>query len=310
MKQKGYINQIFYSILFLAGMNAFAQQLPQYTQYMLNDFVINPAIAGRSNWYEIKSNNRYQWVGLTDAPRTYILSLQGPLRNPKMGVGGQLYTDIVGPTRRTGIMATYAYHVKLNEEYKLSFGLNAGIVQWAVDGSKLILHDEGDLLMTTSYQSAIAPDFGSGLYLYSKKLYVSLGVPHIWRSNLKFFHYQTTKDSRLEPHIYGLAGYKFNIGEDFILEPSVMVKWVKPVPVKIDAGLKFSYQEKVWIGAAYRTKDAVTALIGYQFKEWLMFGYSYDITTTPIRKYSTGTHEVMLGIKLAKPESKTGKQTE
>lgn len=291
--------------LLISGLAGFAQHLPQYTQYMLNDFVINPAIAGKnSEFWECKSNNRYQWVGFTDAPRTYVLSLHGPFKNRKMGIGGTLYTDIVGPTRRVGFQASYAYHVKLTEKLKLGLGLSAGLIQYSIDGHKLLLHDAGDEILTYSYQKAYAPDFGGGLYLYDDKLFVSLAVPQFFRSNLKFFADQSTKNSRLEPHFYGLAGYKFNLGEDFKLEPSVMVKYVKPVPVKVDIGLRAIYKEQVWLGVAYRTNDAITAMLGYLYKEWLLIGYSYDYTTTRIRNYSSGSHEIMLGLRFKAIKSK------
>lgn len=288
-----------------------AQQLPQYTQYMLNDFPMNPAIAGRSDYWEAKSNNRYQWQGITDAPRTYILSMQGPFKNLKMGIGGTLFTDIVGPTRRTGFNLAYAYHLKINSEYKLSMGLNAGILQFAVDGSKIYPHDVGDPILSPNYQSALAPDLGAGLYFYSDKLYVSVAFAQIYQANLKFFTYQQSKNSNLAIHMYSLAGYKWWINEDFMLEPAVMIKMVDPVqykiPVKAELGLRFSYQNKVWIGANYRTKDAVTAMVGYMFNNWLMFGYSYDYTTTNLRKYNSGTHEVMLGLRFSPPKKQEEK---
>ena len=295
----------------LAAGQSFAQQLPQYTQYMFNDFVMNPAIAGRADYWEAKSNNRYQWVGITDAPRTYILSLQGPFKNLKMGMGGTLFTDIVGPTRRTGLNLAYAYHIKLNSEYKLSFGLNAGILQYSVDGSKIYPHDVGDPILSPNYQSALAPDLGAGIYLYSKKLYVSLSFPQIYQANMKFFTYQTTKNSTLAIHFYGLAGYKINIGEDFVLEPAVLIKMTDPVqyniPVKADAGLKFSYQNKIWIGANYRSNDAISAMLGYMYNNWLMLGYSYDYSTTHLRGYNSGTHEIMLGLRFTPPKKKEEK---
>jgi type IX secretion system PorP/SprF family membrane protein len=299
---KRYINHIF--VAMLLPVLGLAQQLPQYSQYMLNDFVLNPAIAGRSDYWEVKSNNRYQWVGITDAPRTYILSLQGPLKNKNMGLGGTVFTDIVGPTRRTGLNMAYAYHVKLNSKYKLSLGLDAGILQYAVDGSKILTHDAGDPVMSPNYQSAIAPDLGAGAYFYSDKLYVSLGFPQLYNANLKFFNDQTTKNSLLASHFYGLAGYRIKMGEDFTLEPMVLVKYVTPAPLQVDGGLRVSYQGKVWLGANYRTDDAVSAVVGYMFSQWLMFGYSYDYSITPLRKYNTGTHEVMLGMRFMPPKKK------
>ena len=285
-------------IAFSFSSELFAQHLPQYTQYMLNDFAINPAIAGKNKEYwECKSNNRYQWVGLTDAPRTYILSLQGPFKNRKMGIGGTIYTDIVGPTRRVGFQFAYAYQVKLSEKYNLGLGLSAGLLQYSVDGSKLILHDQNDQILSNTYQKAYAPDFGGGLYLHSDKLFLSLSVPQIYRANLKFFDNQTTKNSVLEPHFYGLVGYKFDLSEDFKIEPSLMVKYVTPAPVKIDGGVRLIYQEMIWIAGSFRSNDAITATLGYLYNDWLMVGYSYDFTTTRLKNYSSGTHEIMIGLR-------------
>lgn len=303
--KKRYVHITAVFVLFMMGMNLRAQQLPQYSQYMLNDFVLNPAIAGRSNYWEAKSNNRYQWVGIPDAPRTYILSLQGPFKSLKMGMGGTIYTDIVGPTRRTGINLSYAYHIKINSKYKLSLGVSGGVVQFAVDGSKIITHDSGDPVMSQNYQSTIVPDIGAGAYFYSDKLYISLGFPQIYQANLKFFADQASNKSVLAPHFYGLIGYKFPLGDDFILEPCVLAKYVAPVPLQVDGGLKLTYKNTIWIGANYRTSDAVSGIIGYMFSNWLMFGYSYDYSITAIRKYSSGSHEVMLGMRFAAPKKKS-----
>ncbi|MBS1647681.1 MAG: type IX secretion system membrane protein PorP/SprF [Bacteroidetes bacterium] len=299
MKQK-YISSFLCALLAVQGVNLMAQQLPQYSQYMLNDFVMNPAIAGRSDYWEAKSNNRYQWVGIPDAPRTYMLSLQGPFKNYKMGMGGNIYTDIVGPTRRTGIDLVYAYHIKLNAKYKLSLGLNAGIVQYAVDGSKITTHDPGDPVLSANYQSTIVPDVGAGIYFYSKKLSIGIGFPQLYQAKLKFFVDQTTNQSRLAPHFYGLATYKINLGENFVLQPGLLVKYVAPVPLQVDIGLQCIYKNTVWIGANFRTNDAVSVLFGYMYKNWLLFGYSYDYSITPIRKYNSGTHEVMIGLRFKK----------
>ncbi|MGZ3864652.1 MAG: PorP/SprF family type IX secretion system membrane protein [Bacteroidia bacterium] len=306
-----FIKHTKFVLLLLVAAAANAQQLPQYSQYMLNDFTMNPAIAGRSNYWEAKSNNRYQWVGITDAPRTYILSLQGPFKNLKMGIGGNIFTDIVGPTRRTGFNMAYAYHIKLNSAYKLSFGLNAGVLQYSVDGSKITAHDQGDPIMSPNYQSALAPDLGAGTYLYSDKLTLSLGFPQVYAANIKFFNYQTTKNSVLARHFYGLAGYKLKLTDDLSLTPMVLVKYVQPAPLELDGGLKFSYQEKFWVGVNYRgyaaggfKSDAASFLVGYMFKEWMMFGYSYDYTMSALRKYNTGTHEVMLGLRFMPPKKK------
>ena len=158
-------NYIVILVLILSGSAVFAQQLPHFSQYYLNDFLINPAVAGTRDYFEGKSSHRYQWEGITDAPRTYTLSVNGPMKNEKMGLGGYLFTDMVGPTRRTGFNLAYSYHVRLNETLKLSFGLSAGLLQFMIDGSKVTLRDEGDVILTNGVQKVLVPDAGWNLLI-------------------------------------------------------------------------------------------------------------------------------------------------
>jgi type IX secretion system PorP/SprF family membrane protein len=294
-------------LLSLLALNVGAQQLPQYSQYMLNNYAINPAIGGSTNYVEAKSNNRYQWKGITDAPRTYVLTLNGPTKAKNVGLGGTIFTDITGPTRRTGISASYAYHLKLNEEWKLSMGLAAGFLQFAIDGSKIRLRDEGDNIISSGIQSVIVPDFGFGLYLYNRKSYLGISAPQIAQNKLRFFDYQTSSLSKLEDHYYVNAGYKIDLNEDFQVEPGILIKYVKPAPVQFDFGAKITYKEKVWLGANYRTRDAASIMAGFIYNDYLMFAYAYDITTSKLKNYSGGTHEIMLGLKFFK--KKEGKSS-
>ncbi len=280
-----------------------AQQLPQYTQYMLNEFAINPAVAGKEEFADVRSNNRYQWVGITDAPRTYILTVNGPMKLKNMGLGANLFTDIVGPTRRVGLNFSYAYHIKLNEETKVSLGLSAGILQWGIDGHKLQLHDAGDENLLTQYQTTYVPDFGAGVLLYSKKYYLGIAVPQMYQSKINLYPGVENK-GKLVTHFNVNGAYKFDLGDDFKIEPSFILKYATPAPMKLDVGVRGIYQEQVWLGVAYRHNDAVTALVGYLYKNYLMIGYSYDFSTTNIRRYSSGTHEVMLGLRFSRQHNR------
>ncbi len=295
-------NKILIFIFVLGFVKLNAQQLPHYSNYMINDYAMNPAIGGSDNYFEGVSNNRYQWVGITDAPRTYILSVNGPTKNLKMGLGGLLFTDIVGPTRRTGLYLSYAYHLKVADKVKVSLGISGGLLQFAVDGSKITLRDPSDLVISNGLQSVVMPDFGAGIYVYStdKKWYVGASVPQIVQQKIKFFDNTTSSLSTLATHFYATAGYKFTITEDIKIEPSTCLKYVKPAPLQFDIGLRAIYQEKIWVGGAFRYLDAVSAMVGYTMKENITFAYSYDFTMTNIKKYSTGTHELMIGIKFHK----------
>jgi type IX secretion system PorP/SprF family membrane protein len=298
MKKILYITVI---VLLVGGMQA--QQLPQYTQYMLNEMAINPAVAGKDNYADVRSNNRYQWMGITDAPRTYMLTLHSPLKNRHMGLGTHIYTDIVGPTRRVGISLAYAYHIKVAEKTRVSLGISAGIQQWGIDGHKLHLHDAGDENLLTQYQTKIVPDFGAGLYVHNDKWYLGISAPQLYQSPIKLYEGGDNKGT-LVTHFLVNGAYKFNAGEDFKVEPSFMVKYANPAPVKLDIGARVIYQEQVWLGIGYRHNDAYTALLGFMYKNYLMIGYSYDFTTTNLKKYSTGTHELMLGLRFSKQQSK------
>ena len=292
-------------IFAIIGGGLTAQQLPQYSQYMLNEMAINPAVAGRDDYSEVRSNYRNQWVGITDAPRTYMLTLQGPMKNQKMGLGGNFYTDMVGPTRRTGASASYAYHLKLTDKYKLGFGLSAGIMQWGIDGNKIQLRDETDQQLLTTYRTAPVPDFGTGVTFYQKGLF-SFGValPQIYRAPIELYQ-GAYKNSRLASQLNVNGVYYYALNEDITIEPSFLVKYVKPAPVKVDVGVRCIYKKQIWAGAVYRHNDAASFLFGYMYKDYLMFGYSYDVTTTRIRKYSGGTHEIMLGLRFSRKQAAT-----
>ena len=273
---------------------------------MLNEMAINPAVAGKDDFADVRSNNRYQWVGITDAPRTYMLTVHGPIATKNMGVGMHIYTDIVGPTRRTGINAAYAYHLKLNKkDLRLSMGLSAGILQWGIDGSKLILHDDGDQKLLTTYQTTYVPDFGAGIYFHKKnRFYFGIAVPQLYQAPIGLYT-GSSKSSKLVSHFNINGAYKFDLGSDFKIEPSFLFKYEMPAPPKIDFGFRAIYKEMIWLGGAYRHHDAFTALVGYMFKDYLMIGYSFDFSTTNIRKYSSGTHEVMLGLRFSRKQAST-----
>ncbi len=297
---------------FVTGIGqAFAQQLPLYSQYIFNAYAINPAVGGHQEYYDVRSVNRYQWAGITDAPRTYTLSLHGPLKNRKMGLGGLLYTDHVGPTRRTGLQFSYTYHLQLNPTTKWAFGLSAGLLQFAIDGSKITLRDEDDYVLSNGFQSVLVPDIKFGMYFYSpEKYYVGISAPQLLHNKLYFFDEQTSSKSYLENHYYATAGYKFELRDDFQIEPSVLVKYVTPAPLQVDATARFIYKKQFWLGGSFRTDDAIAALVGFTYRENLMIGYSYDFTTTRLQNHSNGSHELMIGIKfinedqLAKPQVK------
>ncbi len=299
------MRKLYIVLLFIGAVKIQAQQLPQYSQYMLNEMAINPAVAGKDDFAEVRSNNRLQWLGITDGPRTYMLTLQGPIKDKNAGLGMNLFTDIVGPTRRTGLNFSYAYHLKLNKELNLSMGLTAGILQWGIDGNKITLHDEGDSQLYTTYQTTYVPDFGTGVYFHKKgRFYIGFSLPQIHQARIKLYQ-GAYKNSKIVTQ-YNLNGaYRFDIGDDFKIEPSFLAKYEYPAPVKVDIGFRAIYKEQIWLGGAYRHNDAFSGMIGYMYQDYLLISYSYDFTTTNLKKYSSGTHELMLGLRFSKKQAAT-----
>lgn len=287
------------SCLVVLVMNANGQQLPQLTQYQFNDYIFNPAIAGSRPFFELRSGHRYQWVGIQDAPRTFTFSGTTPV-GEKMGVGGYLFTDIVGPTRRTGFQLSYAYHLRLTDDVKLSLSVSAGLLQFLIDGSKIQFHDPGDPVLDDQLRGELLPDAKFGFYLYGERFWFGATAPQLLRNKVTFLDEAGETLSRMEDHYYAMGGYRFPLGEDWKLEPSFLVKYTSPVPAKIDLNATVRYKDTFWLGAGYRTNDAYCAMVGYWLKKTFQFGYSYDIITSNLRNYSTGTHEVMLAITLGK----------
>ncbi|MBP8822627.1 MAG: type IX secretion system membrane protein PorP/SprF [Flavobacteriales bacterium] len=284
-----------------------AQQLPQLSQYNSFDYLYDPAVAGSRPWFELRSAHRNQWVGIQDAPRTFMLSATTPLA-ANMGLGGYIFTDHVGPSRRTGVQFSYAYHLRINEEIRLGMGLSFGLLQFLMDGSKIQFHDPDEPLMDDQVRGELMPDATFGAYLYHENWWFGATAPQLLRNKVRFFEVHDPTNSLLAAHYYAMGGYRFALGDDIKLEPSFLLKYVSPVPPKVDLTATVRYRDMVWLGATYRTEDALSFMVGYWLKQTFQFGYSYDLTTTALKGYTSGTHEVMLGITFGKDPGKAQQQ--
>ena len=280
------------------SLNSSAQQLAHYSQFVMNDYVLNPAVAGTNPYFDVKSTYRYQWVGIQDAPRTFLLSMNGPLNEKgNMGIGGYIYSDITGPTRKTGFKASYAYNFKLTDEMKLSFGLAGGLMQFAVDGSEINLNQKNDQAIGNVWQAAYTPDAAFGAYLYHDDFFVSLSIPQLIGTKLELAENYSSADNSLKNHYFISGGYTFHINNEFDFEPLVQGKYIPPLTPQIDIGGRFIWKEMIWLGGTYRTEDAATIFAGINFLDNFTFGYSYDVITNDIKILSSGTHELVLGLR-------------
>ena len=300
------MKQLYSTVLLVSAlfvMRGYGQQVPQYTQYFLNDFTINPGVTGTKNAWYAQTNARYQWVGIRDAPRTVILNANGPIEGLNMGVGGYLFSDVVGPTRRTGISGSYAYHLKLSKDIKLGMGLSLGATNWRIDGAAISLQDEADLALGSNMRGIWVPDAGVGLHLYSDDFWIGVSAPQVLGNELRFSSELTENMARLERHYFFTAGYNFEVSDDFTIQPAFFIKYIEPLPIMYDVTLRGLYKDIFWAGVAYRVDESVGAMVGIQIQDNLLFGYSYDVPTGALSPFTTGSHELMIGFKFKKRTS-------
>lgn len=296
-------------LVFGVVLASFGQQIPQYSQYMLNDYILNPAMTGQHDYWEVKSNNRLQWVGITDAPRTFILSAHGPFRKQNMGMGGSVFADITGPTSRIGFYLSYAYHLKLSKSLKLGMGLSMGLLQYRIDGTKVTLRENGDPVFPQQMMTVYTADATFGLNLKHKNFNFGISLPQIIGNQLKFLENQENPESQLARHYMAMGAYTFRVG-DFGIMPNILLKYVHPAPPQFDAGVKFDWRDQIWLGACYRHDDAVSFLGGFAYNDFLTVAYSYDLATSNLRNYSNGTHELMVGVRFRPWKKKATTETD
>jgi type IX secretion system PorP/SprF family membrane protein len=312
------------------SITCLAQQKPHYTQYVLNQYIINPALSGIENYTDIKLSHRHQWTGIDGAPVTTYFTMQGPIgkkdyrttatsfeipgenprghqywenytaAEPHHGAGLQIINDATGPLNNFSAYATYAYHIGISARTSLSAGIGAGISKFSLDASKLIFANTS--VDPSVYSNGLINrskfDMTAGLYLYSADYFVGVSAQQILSSQLDFSNNTVTSNGKTVPHIFATTGYRFLLNDDINFTPSLMVKYINPLPLLVETNLKFQYRDLLWLGAGYRYKDGLTAMAGLHVSNVFTLGYSYDYTTSGLNTYSKATHELVLGFTL------------
>jgi len=287
-------------LLLMMSLGCFGQQLPQFSQYMFNYFVLNPAVAGTKNYAQFRADSRDQWVGMEGHPRTQTLSFNMPMMGGRLGGGGFFFNDRIGPVSRTGLSLAYAYHMTINKKSALSFGLSGSYYSMVLRTEELKFEDglnaAADNALTANNLKGFYPNFGSGLYYFHERYYAGFSVPELVKIKVKSNDFFAITQDR---HYYLLGGYLLKLREGYTVEPSFLIKYVKGAPLSVDLNAIFQFYGKFNAGMSYRYRDALVFLIGYNF-ERVHVAYSYDLTTTRLRNYNMGTHEVSIGLDIGK----------
>jgi type IX secretion system PorP/SprF family membrane protein len=316
-------------LLQLITCYAWAQQQPHYTQYVINNYIINPAITGIENYTDLKIAHRHQWSGITDAPVTTYLTIHGPLgkkddrttatsfdmpgenprgnsywqtynaAEPHHGIGLKVINDRTGPLNRFGMYGSYAYHLGISAQTSIAAGFEAGFRNISLNTNKLDFGTANPVdpsVASAGDINQLKPDFGAGIWVYSASYFIGVSVQQLIPQKVYFTDNKVQGyGSDLVPHIFTTAGYRFQLDDDFSALPSVMVKYIKPAPVQVDLNMKLQYRDLVWAGAGYRLKDGLSGMLGINVSNTFNLSYAYDYTTSPLQSYSRGTHEIVLG---------------
>lgn len=293
------MKRIYFTLAFalVMVMSVNAQQDPQFTQYMYNMNVVNPAYAGSKESVSGGVLYRSQWVGIDDAPRTATLNLHSPV-GKNVGLGFSVISDQVGPVEETNTYADFSYTIKLGGEHKLALGLKAGATFNKIglysDIGNGFVPDQDDAFGQDTNNTFL--NVGAGLFYYTNKYYVAFSVPNMLdgtyldlTDNGENYEFGTETQ-----HYFLTAGYVFDIGTNTKFKPSFLMKSAFNAPLSLDVSANVLFNNKLEFGATYRLDDSVGALVNFAITPSLRIGYAYDYVTSALDVSTSSSHEIML----------------
>lgn len=290
------IRKNFILILVSIAFTSAAQQYPWWSQYRNNQTLYNPAFCGTKRLIDVRINYRNQWTGFEDAPKTYALSLNARLLKGRLGVGGFIFKDDIGPFKNLNTSLTAAYHLKFSDS-ELSFGVQGNYFKSSFNGNDVTLRNQQDKAINQYITNNAGTFDGSfGLVYYNDRFHLGIGANNIAGSKLEFYKNDSLKKGIYTnaPHYNISAGFNWADDPNFTFENSILAVYVPGVPASFDYTLRLHMKKQIIAGFSFRLNDAVALHLGYTIQEKFQITYSYDIITSPLRKYQTGSHELTL----------------
>ncbi|MDD2634676.1 MAG: type IX secretion system membrane protein PorP/SprF [Bacteroidales bacterium] len=286
---------LYITISFFAS-NLVAQQVPLYSQYLENNYIINPGVAGSEKMYSpLLLSVHKQWIGIQETPSTQYISLHHRLANDIMGIGGLIFHDSFGPVRMIGIQSTYAYHLKVNNNLRVSFGVNAIFMQYILRISQDDFYGYEPVL-TRERTSVIVPDASFGAYAYSKNYWAGISVSHVLQSKMKISGTWIDDSNKMVRHYFAMGGYRFSFPGQyhFEIEPSVLLKFTESTPFQTDVNVKIYINKRFYTGLSVRSGDSFVAMFGFTFDDYF-FALAYDFTFSDLSTHTVGSQELVFG---------------
>jgi type IX secretion system PorP/SprF family membrane protein len=289
------MKKLFFALGCILSITASAQQDALFSQYMFNPFAINPAYAGSRNSLSGVMLARRQWAGFSGAPTTGTFAVHSPFKGKNFALGFNGIVEEIGPSINSGAFLTYAYHLRLPVG-KLSLGLRGGLFSSRFNNGLLNFDNPADVNNTGGVIRGMVPNFDFGAYYYTQKFYIGFSSTHLTGGNVRFR--ESTLTHEIKRHYILATGIALPVNPNFVVKPSVMVRYVNGAPLNVDVNASVLLQKKFWVGFSYRTSNSLVAVLEYNATDFLRLGYSYDYALGKIRNYNNGSHELFIGLDL------------
>lgn len=287
---------LFFILFFHLFLITYSQQNLNLTQHRGSLFIFNPAVAGSRKLIDVRLGYRNQWVGYEGAPKSMYLSIHGKFAKEKLGLGGIILQDEIGPFRNFSATMAAAYHIKF-EDAKLAFGLGGGYQSQGYFSDRITTQNQQDPAVNYSINDkAVSGNLNGGLLYYNDKFYLGISANNLTSSRLEYYKSDTTKKAVFSQvlHYNFAVGYNWQVDNSLIWENSFMTSYLPNTPIMADYTLRLHFKESFIAGFSYRLKSAVAFHVGYSILNTYQISYSYDLTTNNLMRASSGTHEVKL----------------
>lgn len=298
------MKKVIATIIGLITFGVNGQQLSLNSQYMFNEAALNPAAAGSKEYIPIHFNFRRQWSGFDGAPTSQVLTTHADM-GKNLGFGGNLFNDVTGPSRTTGLNLMLSYRLRLSQNnlHGLRMGLGVTLGQHLIDITQLTTDIDDDPAIVKSYNNQFVPDVDMGIfYTYGTKGFAGLSVKNGMQMKRDLFNYSQVIENLMVRHYYLMGGYNFDLNPKWQLKTSTVLRMIESRPFQMDLNVIGKYNEMLWLGAGYRLNDAVSVMAGGKIG-MVRLGYSYDFTTSDLRNYSSGSHEIFLELQIQRKKA-------
>lgn len=290
---------IFYCVILFTLVTTsriYAQSDVKLSSFFLTPLTYNPAYAGSYEGMSFTSLYSSQWVGFEGAPKTIFVNGHGTFFSPNTGIGAEIMHDEIGVTTDTKVLGNYAYHVQLNEDWKVALGIKAGASWYSIDYTRLRIQNPNEFNNFDGTMTNVNINIGAGFFIHNENFYLGLGVPNFLKTTYVDSYNATIANNR--PNYYLSSGYTIDLQNNLYLQPSILLRVADGAPINTMFAGTLNWQEKVYGSLNVDLNSTVGGFAGFRINESYLLGYSYDASITKFSNSNGGIHSFFLNIRL------------